>query len=172
MKRHTSKLRHWTLVLIAAAPLSVLGCSAFDVGGGEGAPHPVLDALFQDGRTTPTIAHLIDLAELADDQRFKVVDVGRDDASSHHVVAIRDREAPHRHDTHDLVVVILKGYGTMRIGNEDRPVGEGSILYVPRATVHAFRNLSSEPAVAYAVYFPPYDSKNPDKILVETPPGP
>ncbi|MBK7975297.1 MAG: cupin domain-containing protein [Deltaproteobacteria bacterium] len=73
---------------------------------------------------------------------FKVVEVGRDAASSHHVVAIRDPEALHRHDTHDLFVVTLRGHGTMRIGGETRPVGEGSVLYVPRATVHAFTNLS------------------------------
>ena len=48
----------------------------------------------------------------------------------------------------------------MRLGNEERPVGEGSILYVPRGTVHAFRNAAEQPAVAYAVYAPAFDGQD------------
>ena len=92
-------------------------------------------------------------------------EVGRDAHSSQHVVWIVDREIPHRHDTHDLVVVMLKGSGTMRLGAELRPVGEGSILYVPRGTPHAFANESGAPALAYAFYFPPFDGK--DRVTVD-----
>jgi mannose-6-phosphate isomerase-like protein (cupin superfamily) len=76
------------------------------------------------------------------------------------VVWIRDREVPHRHDRHDLMVVMLRGHGFMRIGEEERALGEGSILYVPRATVHAFRNTSEEPAAAYAIYTPAFDGRD------------
>jgi mannose-6-phosphate isomerase-like protein (cupin superfamily) len=48
----------------------------------------------------------------------------------------------------------------MRLGADERPVGEGSILYVPRGTVHAFRNATAEPALAYAVYAPAFDGKD------------
>jgi mannose-6-phosphate isomerase-like protein (cupin superfamily) len=48
----------------------------------------------------------------------------------------------------------------MRIGDEERPVGEGSILYVPRGTVHAFQNDSEEPAAAYVVYVPTFDGED------------
>jgi mannose-6-phosphate isomerase-like protein (cupin superfamily) len=109
---------------------------------------------------TESLNELAGQAELADDEPFKIVEVGRDGTSSHHVVAIRDRESPHRHDSHDLFVVIVRGYGTMRIGEENRPVGEGSILYVPRGTVHAFTNASPKPAIAYAIYSPPFDGKD------------
>lgn len=125
-----------------------------------GSTPAAVDALFADGRLTEPLTSLIERARLDDGQMFKIVDVGRDAASSHHVVAIRDRESPHRHDTHDLFVVMLRGHGTMRLGDEARPVGAGSILYVPRATVHAFTNLSAEPAIAYAIYFPPFDGKD------------
>jgi mannose-6-phosphate isomerase-like protein (cupin superfamily) len=43
-------------------------------------------------------------------------------------------------------------------------VGEGSILYVPRGSVHAFRNQASEPAVAYALYAPAFDGR--DRVTV------
>jgi mannose-6-phosphate isomerase-like protein (cupin superfamily) len=91
---------------------------------------------------------------------FRVVGIGRDAHASHHLVAIRKAEIPHRHDRHDLLVVMLRGHGRMRLGAEERPVGEGSILYVPRGAVHAFTNLAPEPAVAIAVYFPAYDGQD------------
>jgi mannose-6-phosphate isomerase-like protein (cupin superfamily) len=46
------------------------------------------------------------------------------------------------------------------VGDAVHPVGEGSILYVPRGTVHAFANESGEPAIAYAVYTPAFDGKD------------
>jgi mannose-6-phosphate isomerase-like protein (cupin superfamily) len=120
------------------------------------APPAVLDALFPDGRHTRALAELA-AEPLPPDEGFRVTELGRDAHTSHHLVWIRDREVPHRHDRHDLVVVMLRGHGAMRLGAEERPVGEGSILYVPRGTPHAFRNLTGAPALAYAVYSPAFD---------------
>jgi mannose-6-phosphate isomerase-like protein (cupin superfamily) len=146
---------------LAAAALALLLAGAAR-GGAPGsaadpvAP-PVLDALFPDGRRTEALAALAGSAPLADGEAFRVSEIGRDAHTSHHLVWIRDREQPHRHDRHDLFVVILRGHGAMRLGGEERPVGEGSILYVPRGTPHAFRNGGAEVAVAYAVYAPAFD---------------
>ena len=125
----------------------------------------VLDALLPDGRLTERLSDLAARQGLAPEEPFKVTEIGRDASSSHHLVWIRDREVPHRHDAHDLFVVILKGHGGMRLADEERPVGEGSILYIPRGTVHAFRNASPQPAVAYAVYAPAFDGE--DRVPVE-----
>ncbi len=124
-----------------------------------------LDALFPSGRLSLPLAALAEKYPLAPGKEFQVSEVGRDAGSSQHVVWIVDREIPHRHDTHDLFVVMVKGSGTMRLGAETRPVGEGSILYVPRGTPHAFANTSGAPAFAYAVYFPPFDGK--DRVTVD-----
>ncbi len=62
-------------------------------------------------------------------------------------------------------MVIARGYGTLRIGDRTLPVGEGSIVYVPRGTVHAFANQSGAPAVSYVVYSPPYDGV--DRIEID-----
>ncbi len=120
-------------------------------------PPPVLDAIFSGGRETRVLAELIAAESLAADQDFKVVEAGRDARSSHHLVWIRDREVPHRHEHHDLTVFILRGFGQLRLGQDERPVGPGSVLYVPRGAPHAFRNTSGEVAVAYAVYTPGFD---------------
>ena len=134
-------------------------------GAFAGRTDAVFDGLFPDGRKTLTLTRLADENPLGPDEGFKIMEIGRDANSSHHLVWIRDGEVPHRHDRHDLFVVILKGHGGMRLGNDEQPVGEGSILYVPRGTPHAFRNLSGRPALAYAVYAPAFDGK--DRVVVE-----
>jgi mannose-6-phosphate isomerase-like protein (cupin superfamily) len=150
--------------------LSVSLAAAGAAPAEEAAPPapPVLDALLDGARTTVPLAELAAREPLVAGEDFRVRELGRDAHSSHHLVWIRDREVPHRHDRHDLFVVMLKGYGAMRLGDEERPVGPGSILYVPRGTVHAFRNASGEPAVAYAVYAPGFDGVD----RVPAPPAP
>jgi len=160
-------LRAAGLVAVALALVPVgSGARAGDASAGEAwvpaeAPPPaVLDALLPDGRRTEALAALAASQPLAADEDFRIVELGRDAASSHHLVWIRDREQPHRHDRHALLVVILRGWGGMRLGEEERPVGEGSVLYVPPGTPHAFRNASGDVAVAYAVYLPPFDGRD------------
>ena len=130
-----------------------------------GSSPPVLDAMLPEGRLTLPLAELAGRVPLAPGEGFALHELGRDAHASHHVVAIREREVPHRHDRHDLFVVILRGHGGMLLGDEERPVGEGSILYVPRGTVHAFRNASAEPALAYAIYAPAFDGQ--DRVSVD-----
>ena len=142
--------------LPCALALSVLLLAAAPAGDSA----PTIDAQLSGARVRIPLAALPERVLLAPDQGFRVVELGRDANSSHHLVAIRGAETPHRHDHHDLLVVMQRGHGTMRIGDETLPVGEHSILYVPRGTVHAFANQSAEPAVSYAVYTPPFDGKD------------
>ena len=150
--------RHRLAILAAAA----LGYAAH---AAQTAPPAVLDGLFPSGRMTVALEALEARAALSPGEAQRVVEVARDAVSSHHVVAIREAEVPHRHDRHDLLVVMLEGHGHMRLGDESRPVGQGSVLWVPRGTPHAFRNASAAPAVAYAVYVPPFDPG--DRVVVE-----
>ena len=127
----------------------------------------MLDAGLTPRRTEP-LASLPERVALAPGQDFRVVELGRDAHASHHAVGIRHGETLHRHDRHELLVVMVEGHGTMQIGREIRTVGEGSVLYVPRGTVHAFTNASGAPATAYVLYWPPYDGK--DRVAAEAPP--
>ena len=102
---------------------------------------------------------------LAPDQDFRVVLLGQSEFTSHHVGAIRHAEPLHRHDRHDLLVLLVRGHGTQRIGDETRPVAEGSVVFVPRGVAHAFSNAGPEPAIAYLVYSPAFDGT--DRALVE-----
>jgi mannose-6-phosphate isomerase-like protein (cupin superfamily) len=132
-------------------------------GGAALATEPapaVLDVLLGEGRRTELLESLLSSSPLPSGGDFVVVELGRDSHTSHHLVWIRKAEIPHRHDRHDLFVVILRGHGWMRLGEEERAVGEGSILYVPRGTVHTFRNGADSPAAAYALYTPPFDGND------------
>jgi mannose-6-phosphate isomerase-like protein (cupin superfamily) len=131
----------------------------FGLALGCAGPAPVIDAGLEPRLTFP-LSELPARARLAPDQDFRVVELGRDAHSSHHVVAIRHGELLHRHDRHDLLVVMVEGHGTMQLGDDVRTVGEGSVLYVPRRTRHAFTNGSTAPATAYVLYLPPFDGKD------------
>jgi mannose-6-phosphate isomerase-like protein (cupin superfamily) len=135
-------------LLLVASPAAAQGEAA------------VVDAIFPDGRMTEPIDSLISAIELAEGEDFRVVELGRNEHSSHHLVFIRDREIPHRHDRHDLFLVVLRGNGGMLQGSEERPVGEESVIFIPRGGVHAFRNAAAEPAVAYAVFTPAFDGQD------------
>ena len=120
-------------------------------------PPAVFDALTSHVRTTTALSSIAKRMTLAEGAPARVLELARDADTSQHVVAIRDREPLHRHNHHSLSVVILKGHGAMHLGGEERLVGEGSVLHVPRGVVHAFINRSNEPAVAYVLYSPPFD---------------
>lgn len=150
---------------------ALLGLVLVGAGCADRSPEAVLDALLPEGRHTESLAALADRAPLGPDQDFRAVEIGRDPGASQHVVSIRSAETPHRHDRHDLLVVMLRGHGTMRLGDERRVVGEGSILWIPRGTPHAFANASAEPAVAYAAYVPPFDGRDRVPVADGAPPS-
>ena len=78
-----------------------------------------VDAVLGGRRMTVPFDELVARVPLADNEDFKVVEIGRDASSSHHIVALRGREPIHRHDAHDLLVVTLEGYGSMLLGDEE-----------------------------------------------------
>ena len=128
------KLRDLTLLAagLAAAAFATTGCRTPTPTADAPA---VLDALWPQGRATLPLAELAGRISLAPTESFRVDELARDAATSHHVVAIRRAEVPHRHDRHDLLVVLLSGSGSMRLGGET-------------------------PAVAYAVYLPAFDGED------------
>ncbi len=77
--------------------------------------------------------------------------------SSRHLVWVRDREAPHLHPRHDLVVVVLEGHGSLWVRDREVPMRAGDIATVPAGVPHWFVNLGDEPAAAFVVFSPPSD---------------
>ena len=126
----------------------------------EPTPPAALSGILGEQELDSSIAALVARVELDKGESVRALEIGRDQHTSHHLVAIRDGERMHRHELSDQTVIMLRGYGTFRFGTETKPVGEHSILHVPRKTVHAFQNESHEPAVAYVISTPPLAAKD------------
>jgi mannose-6-phosphate isomerase-like protein (cupin superfamily) len=133
----------------------------------EAPPAAMLDALFAGSRLTVALPELEARAQLAPGETFKIVEVGRDANSSHHIVSLSAPEPLHRHDEHDLLVVTLRGSGQMLLGDAERPIAAPSIVYVPRGTVHSMRPAAAAQIVGYAVFVPPFDGK--DRVPADAP---
>ena len=147
----------WLLACTSLFAIANLACAS----PADGPPaSAVVDAQFGDERLRIPLDALVERATLAPDQDFSVTLIGADDHQSHHLVAIRTAETPHRHDEHDLLVVVIEGRGSMLVERQRQPVGAGSVVYIPRRTRHAFRNESGAPATAYVIYTPPFDGKD------------
>lgn len=66
------------------------------------------------------------------------------------------QQARHRHPAQEQVYVIVRGHGQMLLGDEDREVGEGTMVFVPPGAGHAIRNDSSGPLVYVSATSPPF----------------
>ena len=95
---------------------------------------------------------------IADDANIRADLLARSDAASIHLVQVRGAEAPHRHAVHDLAVTVLRGEGTLRLGDTVQTVRAGDVTLVPRGVVHWFTRTGAETAVTVAVFSPPLDA--------------
>lgn len=108
----------------------------------------------------------IDLAKalaenpLGPNENIKMITLGQAQSVSHHVVQIRDREAPHMHKTHDGTVVMVRGSGYLMLANRRIELSVGDIVHIPRGAAHYFVNTGGEPAVAFVAFSPPFDGKD------------
>jgi mannose-6-phosphate isomerase-like protein (cupin superfamily) len=84
-------------------------------------------------------------------------------ASAHHLL-IAARVRAHRHARHDETVVVLAGRARFRMGDRSEAIGPGSVLLIPRGTVHALE-VTEGPLEAVSVFSPPFDGK--DRIFEE-----
>ena len=117
--------------------------------------------------TESDLARVLKENPLRPEENIKVTTLGQGSTVSHHLVQIRDREVPHVHKNHDLTVVVMRGRGPIVIAQEQRFLGVGDVVFIPRDTVHYFINVSPDPAVALVVFSPPFDGK--DTVPVNTP---
>ncbi len=93
-------------------------------------------------------------------ENIKVVNLGRSQSASQHIVQIRDREVPHLHKLHDATVTMLRGQGYLILGKNRINLKAGDVVHIPRAAPHYYVNTASEPTVALAVYSPAFDGKD------------
>lgn len=88
---------------------------------------------------------------------------GYESASVHHLV-VADGVKTHFHRTHDETVTVLAGTGRMRLGEETRNVTAGTVLLIPRGTLHSLE-VTDGPVEAISTFSPSFDGK--DRIFVD-----
>jgi mannose-6-phosphate isomerase-like protein (cupin superfamily) len=64
-----------------------------------------------------------------------------------------DPQKPHKEDE---LYYVIRGRARMRVGSEDQPVGEGSVIFVAAGVEHRFYDITEELAVL--VFFGPAES--------------
>jgi len=102
---------------------------------------------------------------LAEGQTIRADEVFRTASASYHLVQVRGSESPHRHAAHDLTVFVLRGRGTLTLGEGRRALAAGDAAAIPRGAVHWFANGGRAPALAFVVFTPPLDA--PDTVPAE-----
>jgi mannose-6-phosphate isomerase-like protein (cupin superfamily) len=63
----------------------------------------------------------------------------------------------HEHEDREQVYIIVRGRGVMIVGDEERDVTKGTLVFVPPATQHAIRNAGNAPLTFVSATSPPFD---------------
>ena len=141
------------------------------MGRGPGAIIPLVVLLAACAPRTPRIPFVSDVDAflashpLRPGEGIRADEIGRTPGASFHLVQVRDRERPHRHATHDLTVLVLRGRGTLTRDADQVGLAAGDMVTIPRGALHWFANSARAPAVALVVFVPALDA--PDVVPAE-----
>lgn len=138
-----NKFGHWVPWMLAMVSPVALGADWIG---------PATD---EKASTARNIDALLREQPLAPGESIKPLPLFRNERTSHLLVQIRDREPVHYHADSDISVLMLRGNGTIHIGEQKLPAKAGDVLFIPRGVVHYFANASKEPAAALVIYSPP-----------------
>lgn len=112
------------------------------------------------GAASRSAEELIESHPVPKGQNILPLLLGQTESLSYHLVQIRDRESPHIHASHDLVVTLLRGEGALHQGESVLPMHAGDTAVVPKGVPHFFVNTGDQPAAAFVTFAPPYDGKD------------
>lgn len=94
---------------------------------------------------------------LAEGENIKAFPLHVGEHSSVTLVQIRDREPPHRHTRYDIMVTLVRGKGTLHVGERALPMQAGDSSFIPRGTPHYFVNDDAKPAAALVTFAPAFN---------------
>ena len=140
--------------------LSALICAIFLAGCACCTTSPTGSALVLDRIPNNAIAQALRENPLEPGKNIKITLLNKDADCSYQLVQIRDKERLHRHNTHDVKVLLWRGKGAFLLGDKTLALKEGDLFEIPRGTPHAYTNEAGEPTVAVARFTPSFDGKD------------
>ncbi len=66
-------------------------------------------------------------------------------------------QSVHAHAANEQVYVMVRGHGVMKVGDEEREVWPGTLVFVPPGTGHTIRNTGEEPLAYVSATSPPFE---------------
>ena len=148
-----------------SGPHLAIACLSFLIAALPAAAQDI--SVFKESTETVSIDTLLKNNPLSPEENIRSTLVHQTAAASIHLVQIRDKEKPHIHKTHDLIVTLKRGHGVLRIGRDTVLMKAGDTVVIPRGVIHDFENWSDKIAVALGIFTPPYDGQ--DMIPVDRP---
>jgi len=93
--------------------------------------------------------------ELVQDVAHRILNKTQE--ASFHLIRLKGAEEPHIHETHDLTVFVVSGYGYVHFKDRSEKIKVGDVIYIPRGVIHWGENLSPNGTEVYVVFTPPFD---------------
>jgi len=85
-----------------------------------------------------------------------VEQLNSDEHGTTFLIWVKDQVAAHFHESHTEHVYILAGKGIMRIGEVEREISEGDLLFIPQGMVHSLIVTSDQPMQAMSIQTPEF----------------
>ena len=151
------------LLIVSASVLVVCGCFGAKKSGA-----------FVESLRNPTsfpeiyspeikdIDKIVEKKSLADDEKVKIIQLGKDKSTSVYLFQIsQDAEMDaHYHKSHDEILYIKQGSGLLILNGDRHIVKEGMVVMIPRNTIHKYVNTGKVINLAVSMFSPPFDGKD------------
>jgi quercetin dioxygenase-like cupin family protein len=148
-------MQHALVLTASVFVISLAGCSR------------TTGLLRPDPPSRSEVGELLATAALAPDENIRPTLLKHGESMSLFLVQIRDREVPHTHSRYDLMVVVVRGKGTLWLAGQPLRMKRGDTAFIPRGTPHFFVNDGAQPAAALVTFAPRFEG--PDSAPVSSP---
>jgi mannose-6-phosphate isomerase-like protein (cupin superfamily) len=98
-------------------------------------------------------------------ENIHVQNIYSDSLSSSFVIWVKKSVRPHYHAEHTEAVTVLNGKGIMQLGDSFFKIRKGSVIIIPKGTVHSVEVTSRKPLLVLSVQAPEFKGK--DRIFVK-----
>jgi mannose-6-phosphate isomerase-like protein (cupin superfamily) len=93
----------------------------------------------------------------------------RSNEASFHLLRIRGTQKSQMHRNSDIVLFLVKGTLSVKVGQDELALHQGDVLEIPRGTPYGMRNSGADAGSAYLVATPPLESS--DTLAAEEKPS-